>query len=78
MAGHASFVLGNTLTISNLIDHSQGVQTPVSKNHANIPLTIAVTQANQQAWAAMLQEYALAEKAGKYAHIERNRPDDLV
>jgi hypothetical protein len=72
------FVLGNTLTIGNLIDHSQQVQTPISKNHVNVPLPIAVTQANQQARAAMLQEYASAEKAGKYGCIERNRPDDVV
>jgi hypothetical protein len=77
-AGRTSFVLGNTPTIDNLINHSQQVQTPISKNCANVPLTIAVTQANQQAWAAMQQEYALAEKAGKYGCIERDRPDDVV
>jgi hypothetical protein len=76
--GRASFVLGNTLTIGNLIDHSQQVQTPVSKNRANVPLIIVVTQANQQARAAMLQEYASAEKAGKYGRIERDGPDDVV
>jgi hypothetical protein len=53
-AGRASFILGNTLTIGNLINHSQQVQTPISKNRANVPLTIAVTQANQQAWAAVI------------------------
>ncbi len=37
-----------------------------------------VNQANQQARAAVLQEYASAEKAGKYGRIERERPDDAV
>ncbi len=62
-AGRASFVLGNTPTISNLINHSQQVQTPISKNRANVPLTIAVTQANQQARAAVQQEYVLVQNA---------------
>jgi hypothetical protein len=70
--------LGNTPTIGNLINHSQQVQTPISKNCANVPLTIAVTQANQQARAAVQQEYVLVQKASKYGHIERIRLDDVV
>ncbi len=44
----------------------------------NVSLNISVTQANQQTWVAVLQEYALGEKAGKYGWRERNRPDDVV
>jgi hypothetical protein len=76
--GTVEFVSNNTLTIGNLVDYSQKVQTCLPKKRINLPHSVSIAQANLQAQASVFHKYAALETNGGYGWKARDKPDDVV